>query len=335
VKNPYLKIRGIYATALTRLCLDMGYGITESSPEIRGRFGISEDEADQDVSIYDRDDRQGIRIMGSPAVVENLVHRLWETLLDMVVRHASEVESGVTPDGGQPFFDIEFPGASKAALDGLRSRVLPTVKDHHRMRIFASDSLDLVEQQIQQTPDGQKKLERELIDRSLYRPLRKHGVLRFEHVKPEGQEFELREGEIVSLSGGSLLVKRRFHQGHYDGLDLAIKPGDYGITEVTPNAWFLRHRYFTKTGEFRGEYININTPIELYPDRIRYVDLHVDVVRRMKEAPRIIDEHELKSITDRGLISKRLREKAIEVCHHLVDRLEISDPGSSPQHLAD
>jgi len=320
-----LKIRGIYTTALTRLFLDLGYRITQPSREILERFQIPESDTDENVSIIDRDDRQGIQISGRRALVEEVIRRLWEVFLDMVTRREPTPESFAGSDKEQVAFDLEFPGATKAVLDGLRAQVLPTIRKHHRLRIIASDYLDLIERQIEHAPHRRDRLEREFMERFVFQPFRKHRVVQVEHVKPEGEILKLREGEIVSLEEGRLFMKRLFQKGRYDGLDLAIEPGDYGITEVEPDGWSLRHRYFSSAGEPKGEYWNINTPIELYPDRIRYVDLHVDVVRRANEAARIIDQEELESITRRGLISPRLRQKAIEVSHHLSDQMNTSD----------
>jgi hypothetical protein len=310
-----LKIRGIYATALTQLVLDLGYRLVQPSTEIVERFEIPTNCAEEDIAIVDRNDKQGIRVSGRRLLLEELIQRLWEVLLDMVVRRESIAEERAA-------FDIEFPGTSKTILDSLRARVFPTLRDHHRLRIIASDYLDLIERQIERTPHRKEKLERELMERFIFQPLRKQGILQVEHVKPEGETLRLREGEIVSIEGGKLILRRQFQKGRYDGLNLPIESGDYGISEVITDAWSLRHRYFSEGGELKGEYWNVNTPVELYPDRIRYVDLHVDVVRRTKEAPRAIDRKKLESLTRKGLISSRCRKKAMEVADHLLQELE-------------
>jgi hypothetical protein len=317
----FLKIRGIYTTALTRLVLDLGYGIAEPSREICERFKVPQNNVDGDISIRDRDDGQGIWVSGNEGPLEELIGRFGKVLLDMVVRRDPVPVDGVSSEPGTVAWGVEFPGAAKAFLDTQRARVLPTMRGHHRLRIVASDNLDQIERQIGESPHRRDKLEREFMDRSIYKPLQKNGVLGLVHVKPEGEVIALREGEIVSRKTDSLVIKRQFQGGRYDGLDLPIQSGDYGITEITPGAWFLRHRYFTKRGEFKGEYINVNTPIELYPDHIRYVDLHVDVVKRKGETPRIIDEDQLESITKEGFISPRLREKATNVSRKLLARI--------------
>ncbi len=325
MRRTNVKIRGIYTTALTRLFVDMGFGIAQPSCEIRERFQIPAEEATEDISIVDRDDRQGIRIFGKRALVEEVIQRLWDVFLDVVVRKKSPPEGTAGAEEARFFLDVEFPGATKTLLDSLRARVLPTFKNHHRLRVIASDYLDLIEREIERAPHRQAKLEREFLERFLYQPLRKEGIIRFEHVKPEGETLNLQEGEIVTLERKRLVVRRRFQKGRYDGLDLPIEAGDYGITELQADAWFLRHRYFSKAGSLKGEYWNLNTPIELYPGRIRYVDLHVDVVRRGKEAPRIIDQEKLESIAREGLISPRLQQKALELSKCLLDQMNGSD----------
>ena len=319
MQNVTLKIRGIYTTALIRLFLDMGYGIAQPSVEMCERFRIPQDETVSDISIVDRKDRQGIRVSGTDIAVEALTHRLWDTLLDPVVRP----EPGSSKPGTDEMItvDVEFPGASKASLDHLRNRVVPTLPGHHRLRIIASDDLDRAEADLERKPDLGESLERGLAERWILQPLRKQGVVELEHVKPEGEVLKLREGEILSLEEGKLILRREFQGGYYDGLDLPIEPGDYGITEAELGGWTLRHRYLAKGGALKGEYWNVNTPVELYADRLRYVDLHVDVLRRRGEPPRIIDQSKLESSTRKGLISPRLQHKALDVASRLLKQM--------------
>ncbi|TXT66659.1 MAG: putative RNA-binding protein [Promethearchaeota archaeon] len=57
-------IRGIYSTALTKLFMDLDYKIVFPSPQIRDRFGIpyQNNLLSKDITINDRDDKQGISI---------------------------------------------------------------------------------------------------------------------------------------------------------------------------------------------------------------------------------------------------------------------------------
>ncbi len=59
-----LKIRGIYATALTRLLRDLGYVIADPSPEIQERIPLVLRPEGPEILIQDREDHQGIRNRG-------------------------------------------------------------------------------------------------------------------------------------------------------------------------------------------------------------------------------------------------------------------------------
>ncbi len=52
------------------------------------------------------------------------------------------------------------------------------------------------------------------------------------------------------------------------------------------------------------------------------MDLHVDVVRKPKEAPKIIDREKLEAITIERLISPRLQTKALEVSQNLLEQMK-------------
>jgi Ribonuclease G/E len=88
--------------------------------------------------------------------------------------------------------------------------------------------------------------------------------------------------------------------GLYDGLGVAKEPGDRAVTEFVPGRWWYKTRYLSPSGELKGEYYNINTPIEIYPDRIRYVDLELDLVRLPGGEMRLIDEAELDRALAKG-----------------------------------
>jgi len=70
------------------------------------------------------------------------------------------------------------------------------------------------------------------------------------------------------------------------------------------NYWSLKHTYYSSKGLIKGKYWNINTPIEFYPDHIRYLDLHIDVIQRPGAGPKIIDQEKLEKALVRGFISK-------------------------------
>ncbi len=97
--------------------------------------------------------------------------------------------------------------------------------------------------------------------------------------------------------------------------------GDYGLTEAREGAWYVKNTYFSKEGKLKGEYYNVNTPVELYPFGARYIDLEIDVVRRAGERAFIVDREKLDLLAKEGKISRQLAEKAVEVADLLVDKM--------------
>lgn len=72
-------------------------------------------------------------------------------------------------------------------------------------------------------------------------------------------------------------------------------------------------------GELKGEYFNINTPIEIYPDRITYVDLELDLIRLPGSPPRLLDEERLSDALAKGWLSERLAARAHEVARAVLE----------------
>jgi len=53
------KVRGIYATALTRLLLENGFEVVQPSQAIKSRFGIADNNEPPDLKVKDKHDLQG------------------------------------------------------------------------------------------------------------------------------------------------------------------------------------------------------------------------------------------------------------------------------------
>ena len=86
-----IKIRGIYATALTKLLLDAGFDVASPSETINERFNFEEDPEDcADILIYDKEDNNGITINGKDA--EKIIETLKEALFDLLIRKLRMVQ---------------------------------------------------------------------------------------------------------------------------------------------------------------------------------------------------------------------------------------------------
>jgi hypothetical protein len=274
---PRVKICGIYSTALTKLALDSGLQIVDPSEKIRERFHMELPGPGQyEVLIQDREDRQGIEVKGeADHVCEVLIH-MQESLLDAII------VSLLPTDHSEPLViaNLELPGWAKEKLDRVRSSVVPTLKNHHRLKIVDPDLLESAEIEFCKHPEDAMGLEKRLLREAILDPLIKEGMVRLEHIRPSGKPMRPRLGVLQSVRENKVVFKREFSGGRYDGLDLPIRKGDYCLTEVREGKWYIRHSYFTREHSPIGEYFNINTPTELYPYGARYVDLEVDVIQR-------------------------------------------------------
>jgi hypothetical protein len=328
------KIRGIYTTALTRLFLDAGYRIAAPSPETRQRFTLGSTPEIPDLLFKDREDHQGLDIIGEADGVSRVLKVCQEKLLDAALltfgplaKREKELIDELKADRELCYARLELGGASKETLDHLRSSVIPTLALHHRLRIIHSQSLEKAEKQLFERPGSKRKLERNLLQEAILLPLGKAGAVRLEHVKIGGKPVRPREGVLLEAAEGRILLKRSFSQGRYDGLDLPIEGGDYGLTETREGAWYVKNAYFSKEGKLKGEYYNVNTPVELYPFGARYIDLEIDVVRRAGEPPFIVDREKFELLAKEGKISRQLEKKAAEAAEQIVGEMERAGAG--------
>jgi len=144
-------------------------------------------------------------------------------------------------------------------------------------------------------------------------PLQKAASVRLEHVRISGRRVRPREGLLVEATAQRVVMQRFFSKGRYDGLNLPIEDGDYALTDIEEGAWFVKHSYYSRTGVLKGEYHNINTPVEMYPHGARYLDLEVDVVCRAGGRPFLVDREKLAILVKEGLIWAGLERRALEV----------------------
>jgi hypothetical protein len=302
-----IKIRGIYSTALTKFALDSGFLVVDPSEKVRQRFHVPFSEhAEHEILILDREDLQGIEIRGEADHLCELLTLMRQSLLDVVI-------------------------VAKEKLDRIRSGVLPTLRNHHRLKIINPNLLESTEAEFARRPEKRGVLERMLFREAILDPLIKEGLVRLEHIRPSGKPMRPREGVLQSVDENRIVFKRNFSQGRYDGLDLPIREGDYCLTEMREAEWSVRHSYFSKEHHRIGEYFNINTPTEFYPFGARYIDLEVDVVRRAGENAFVIDREKLDMLARKGCIGKGLQERTIMVAERMLQSLNSEKAKDLPE----
>lgn len=262
--------------------------------------------------------------------LRELINKLYELEKKLV-----DAPPGVYEHGEKlVIIDVALP--DKKIMDDIRGKVTPTIDYHHSIKANFQDEyesmiVDYAEKALAYGASRQpltKALSEIIIERL---NARKRIIIK--HVRLDGTVLEIGPAEIVSINvvdkEDSCCVEARLRRivrssGIYDGLGVEKEPGDIIETIVNTCDWKVVHSYYSRSGELKGRYININTPPEPTPYGFRYVDLEVDVVEVGNEK-RVIDEDKLKKHYLQGKITRSTIEKIAEEIALMVkgDRNEI------------
>ncbi|GAB7013837.1 ribonuclease E/G [Halolamina salina] len=458
-----VRVRGIYATALTRALLDAGHRVVQASPPIERRFDADLPAADHDAAIETGPDRQGVNVAGEPDAVESVRELLADTGIDTLAwtdpapvgavfdgrvtetlgsgavvelgetagflpyrnvdgtvddgetvrvqvveaaapwdddravldtglrveaglatlvrgregvrvagrddaagrelagltdlldteppegwglewaRDARDAEMGTLGDAleranerageleravddagdPEPVREVASPTAgawlwfgreSRFALDGIRREVTATMPGHHRTKAgteAASAGVDFAEALCGDDLGGEFPF---AVVADQFGP-HEGDYVRIDHGKPAGRRIVLGEGEVVERDDdGTLAVEREMTGGGtYDALGTRRESGDTALTKFREGRWWYPTTYRSADGEHKGTYVNVCTPVELFPDSVCYVDLHVDVIKQPDGTVERVDDDELDAAVEAGELSEELAEKARSV----------------------
>ena len=212
-----------------------------------------------------------------------------------------------------------FGRESRFALDAVRRTVETTMPGHHRIKAAdraASAAVDFAEAICGETDagfDGEEAFPFGAVARQFGPGAGDR--LALGHGKPDGRLITLGRGTVTDWDAdGSITLERSMRGGgSYDALDVPKEDGDVAVTKLREGRWWYPTTYKSADGEVKGTYVNVCTPVELFPDTVRYVDLYVDVIRLPDGTVEVVDEDELEEAVERGLVSDELAEKARSV----------------------
>ena len=466
IERPFVRVRGIYSTALTKLFLDNDFTIVQPSEEIIKRFNFEPKIVSPHIDVWDKENKQGVHIETFPQFTERLVNLFQSTLEDVVIRYEKfqvgsiykgvvyrpapwggmivkltpnleghlpeneleyqkfsigdtvvveiknprgnhgyptlstkisvpgdlavlipeetvrishkikgptrskllEIGQILRPDGwgiiwrtsahyadleelkeeidfliheteklgdamekapaltkirsGLDNLEIEFPLKSKDKLDEIRGKVVPTIKGHHWYKSFSNSLTEIIDfsEKILSNKMDIGTLGEAVSEYVLEEKFPKVGELvKIQHIKINGREIILGPARlIISKRNGKnveLIMYRRFKPGgFYDGIEAPKEVGDYGITIAKSGDDKLITTYFDVNNKLKGIYLNLNTPIEIYGSRIRYIDLEIDVVVNVNGGMKILDTQRLEEYHKNRNISEKIfnqtKEKA-------------------------
>jgi len=223
---------------------------------------------------------------------------------------------------------VRFGRGSRFALDDARRRVSETMPGHHRIKAGSEDAsaaVDFAENVCGSltgpgSADAGDDGDAGDLDFPFGATTRHFGpregeTVAIRHGKPSGREIVLGRGEISSIaSDGTLLVRREMRsEGTYDALGTERRAGDVAITRFKEGRWWYQTRYRSANGDPRGTYVNVCTPLELFPAAVRYVDLYVDVVKRPDGEVKRVDDAELDERVAEEVVEDELAAKARSV----------------------
>ena len=217
---------------------------------------------------------------------------------------------------GEPLVDVEFPHPAKRRLDKLREQIKPTISGHHYFRSCGRTLSTIVDfaEVLLSSGVSEDILQKALAEIWGDELLQRGVFLKFEHSTLNGDVYSLTPGIVLNVDGGIVEVRREFKgEGKLDGLDVPKSKGDYSITVFKPGSWLILNAYYSISGDLKGFYVNINTPIEIYRSKVRYVDLGVDVVKRLDSEPEVIDLDVIEEAHVEGKISSTVYEKALHI----------------------
>ncbi|MGB9671609.1 MAG: DUF402 domain-containing protein [Candidatus Bathyarchaeales archaeon] len=216
---------------------------------------------------------------------------------------------------GLSFMDVEFPFLSKRTMDKLRAHVTPTLDGHHFYKSCGgrvSSALEMAEKLLE-NGQSESMVKEAFNQQILYEFPEEGSTVDVEHVKLSGAVFHLGQAEVEDISDKALRYSRTMRSnGFYDGLGVEKEAGDKAISETELGEFYITTSYFSADGTLKGKYINLNTPVEVYPQTVRYVDLEVDVCILPDGTTKILDMEKLEKALECGLISKAFFQKIIE-----------------------
>ena len=208
-----------------------------------------------------------------------------------------------------------FGRESRFALDERRREIESTMPGHHRTK--AADRAARAAVDFAEAVCGSSGFAGEFPFDAVSRqfgPL-EGDRLEIGHGKPDGRLISLGYGEVTAWDPeGTITLERSMRGGGmYDALGVPKEEGDVAVTKFREGRWWYPTTYRDSEGSAKGTYVNICTPLVLFPDCVRYVDLYVDVIRTPDGAVDIVDREELEAAMENGPVAEPLGERALEV----------------------
>jgi len=225
---------------------------------------------------------------------------------------------------------VWFGPEARFALAYRRRAATTTMPGHHRIKAAAESASTAVDfaEAVCEAPGGRSggSSEGDFPFGAVTRQFgpREGDRVAIGHGKPDGRLVVLGRGEVTALEDdGTVTIRREMSPGGtYDALGVKRRAGDVAVTKLREGRWWYATVYRGEGGERRGTYVNVCTPVEVFPAAVRYVDLHVDVVKHPDDTVERVDDDELDEAVAAGNVPAELAEKARAVATRVEDALD-------------
>ncbi|MHC1600932.1 MAG: DUF402 domain-containing protein, partial [Candidatus Nezhaarchaeales archaeon] len=200
-----------------------------------------------------------------------------------IMQRACEVKAPCLIYEPPTYYVVAIPYSSKKRLDELRGLVVTTMPNHHMIKSWGrryAYAVDVIEKLMSISGPEIGNIASNVI---LHDVIKQGSKISIDHVKPDGTVYKLTPGVVEEFDKESMTItlRRKFKGGGvYDGLGVPKEHGDYGISIYRLGSPISKTTYYSEKGELKGIYVNISTPVEVAPRKIRYIDLEVDVVAK-------------------------------------------------------
>ena len=323
--------------------LRAGGGLVALEPGSGTRVDVRDDEAGRElagmVDLLGLEPPEGWRAVWNPPAIDAGTDEL-ESGLARAADAAEGLDAAVEAAGGTGVVEtadrlrdepvatpnagvwVWFGRESRFALDDRRREVTATMPGHHRVKAGAADAsagVDLAEALCDPDPDAAFPFG---VVTDAFGPA-EGDAIRLEHGKPDGRVITLGEATVTAVErDGSVTVEREMTGGGtYDGLGVPRETGDIAETNLKEGRWWYPTTYRGRDGALRGTYVNVCTPVEVFSDAARYVDLHVDVMKHADGTVERVDDGVLRESVAGGDTPEALAEKARSVATALENAL--------------
>lgn len=263
------------------------------------------------------------------AKIDDLMVDVQETQkkAEEILRKAEKAKPGEMVYEGRFFGIIGFTSQTRKFLDEVRDEITPTLIGHHTFKSMDNNLVGLVdysEYLLTRNISDRSKLSKAFLE-YLVEYFKENKRLEIEHISLLSNDIKtLTPGTVMKLSirNGHIygIVKRVLKgKGVLDGLNVFKERGDYDLMEFSTESYILIHKYYSKSGAFKGVYLNINTPPEISCGKIRYYDLEVDVVITAEGEAKIIDEKKLRKTYEEGIINEEQYRRYMRITEKLLN----------------